>query len=83
MKSMTATLLITVLVSIVFTTTDRSVATNAQAPDEDRQFVYGAKVFSGQDYEAKMYPPTVDTLYLLADVTNIIVDLYNERFPVK
>jgi hypothetical protein len=80
MKSMTATLLITVLVSIVFTTTDRSVATNAQAPDEDRQFVYGAKVFSGQDYEAKMYPPTVDTLYLLADVTNIISPRYTHVY---
>ena len=80
MKSMTAILLIVILVSITFTTSGRPVAPLAQTPDGDRQFVYGAKAFSGQDYEAKLYPPTVDTLYLLADVTNIVSPRYTHVY---
>ena len=44
----------------------------AQEPQKERQFVYGVNAFSGLAYEGTYYPLTTDTLYLMADVANII-----------
>ena len=46
--------------------------TTAQVPEKRREFVYGVNAFSGLEYESVFYPLTVDTIYLMADVTNII-----------
>ena len=44
----------------------------AQSPDKVREFVYGINAFQGREYKGIFLPTNVDTLYLLADVTNII-----------
>lgn len=44
----------------------------AQAPDKKREFVYGIQAFTGRAYDGTFYPLTEDTLYLLADVSNIV-----------
>ncbi len=43
-----------------------------QEPEKKREFVYGVNAFTGLEYEGVAYPNTVDTLYLLADVVNIV-----------
>ena len=45
---------------------------SAQVPDKQREFVYGMQTFTGLRYEATFYPLTVDTIYVMADVVNII-----------
>ena len=47
-------------------------SSNAQTPEKRREFVYGVQAFDGLQYESTFYPLTTDTIYLLADVTNII-----------
>jgi hypothetical protein len=49
----------------------------AQTPDKKREFVYGIQAFSGLAYEGIFYPLTEDTIYLLADVSNIISPRYS------
>lgn len=44
----------------------------AQTPEKTQEFVYGVNAFTGLEYEGIAYPTTVDTIYLMADVTNII-----------
>ena len=45
----------------------------AQSSDEKREeFVYGVNAFNGSLYHGTFYPPSVDTLYLLADEINIV-----------
>jgi hypothetical protein len=44
----------------------------AQETEKERQFVYGINAFQGRAYEGLFLPTNVDTLYLLADVTNVI-----------
>jgi hypothetical protein len=66
-KKIISGLLISFLLSCLFVTTML-----AQAPEKKREFVYGVNVFTGQAYEGTFYPLTEPTLYLLADVTNII-----------
>ena len=44
----------------------------AQEPEKVREFVYGVNAFTGLEYEGVSYPNAVDTLYLLADITNIV-----------
>jgi hypothetical protein len=48
------------------------VTTLAQTPEKVREFVYGVNVYNGTEYHGTFYPPSEDTLYILADVTNII-----------
>lgn len=51
---------------------------NAQEPEKSREFVYGMNVFvlPEQDYAGKFAPPSVDTIYLLADVASILSPRY-------
>lgn len=45
----------------------------AQNSDEKREeFVYGVNAFNGSLYHGTFYPPSVDTLYLLADEISIV-----------
>lgn len=67
MKKVVSGFFIALLTSILMVTT-----TLAQAPDRQREFVYGLNVFTGQEYLGTFLPPTEDTLYLLADITNIV-----------
>jgi hypothetical protein len=55
------------LVSVLFTGT-----ISAQSPERSEEFVYGLNIFTGQQYLGSFIPPTEDTLYVLADITNII-----------
>ncbi len=49
----------------------------AQTPEKKREFVYGVQVFTGQAYDGTFYPLSEDTLYLLADVSNIVSPRYS------
>ena len=40
--------------------------------DEREEFVYGVNAFNGSIYHGTFYPPSVDTLYLLADEISIV-----------
>lgn len=44
----------------------------AQEPDKTETFVYGGQVFNGLGYISAFYPPSVETIYLLADWQNIL-----------
>lgn len=55
------------LVLILFT-----VPISAQSPESSEEFVYGLNIFTGQRYLGTFLPPTEETLYVLADITNII-----------
>ena len=44
----------------------------AQTPEKTREFVYGVNAFTGLEYEGIAYPRTVNTIYLMADVVNIV-----------
>lgn len=67
MKKVISGLSIALLLSMFIVTTIL-----AQAPNKQREFVYGLNVFTGQEYLGTFLPLTEDTLYLLADVTNIV-----------
>jgi hypothetical protein len=47
-------------------------SSQAQVPEKRQEFVYGINAFTGRIYQGTFYPLSEDTLYLLADVTNII-----------
>lgn len=64
-------LLVTLLVWMWFVA-----PTSAQEPVKERQFVYGVNAFTGKAYAGTFYPPTVDTLYLLADTRSIVSPRY-------
>ncbi len=44
----------------------------AQEPEKTEAFVYGGQVFDGLVYRSAFYPPSVDTIYLLADQQSIL-----------
>jgi hypothetical protein len=44
----------------------------AQAPERHDAFVYGVSFFNGQDYGSALVPPSIDTIYLLAGIKNVI-----------
>jgi hypothetical protein len=44
----------------------------AQEPDKTEAFVYGGQVFNALGYISAFYPPSVETIYLLADQLNIL-----------
>jgi hypothetical protein len=44
----------------------------AQEPEKTESFVYSGYVFNGLDYISTFYPPSIDTIYLLADRQNIL-----------
>ena len=46
--------------------------TQAQEPEKTEAFVYGGQVFDGLVYRSAFYPPSVDTIYLLADQQNVL-----------
>lgn len=46
--------------------------TSGQSPEKRREFVYGVNAFTGIEYEGVAYPRSVDTIYLMADVMNIV-----------
>lgn len=71
MRKGTLCLPVALLLSIFFTA-----AALAQAPVKERQFVYGVNAFAGRDYVGTFYPPTVNTLYLLADTRSIVSPRY-------
>jgi hypothetical protein len=64
--------LVSGLVVAYFLSTALVVTTLAQAPEKVREFVYGVNVYNGTEYHGTFYPPSEDTLYILADITNII-----------
>lgn len=48
------------------------VPAQAQEPDKTEAFVYGGQLFNGLGYISAFYPPSVDTIHLLADQQNIL-----------
>jgi hypothetical protein len=44
----------------------------AQAPEKERRFVYGINLFDGVEYATGFVPPSVDTLYVLADHLGVL-----------
>ena len=48
----------------------------AQGPSKERQFVYGVNAFDGQGFVGTFYPQHVGTLYLMADVPNVVAPRY-------
>ncbi len=44
----------------------------AQEPDKVKAFVYSGQVFDGLGYVSVFYPPSVGTIYLLADQQNVL-----------
>jgi hypothetical protein len=44
----------------------------AQAPQKERRFVYGLNFFDGVEYTTGFVPPTVDTVYVLADHVGVL-----------
>jgi len=67
MKKVISGLLIALVLSTLTVTTIL-----AQTPDKQREFVYGLSIFTGQQYLGTFLPPTEGTLYMLADVTNVV-----------
>jgi len=49
-----------------------AIPVRAQEPEKSQALVYGGQVFDGIGYLSTFYPPTVDTIYLLADQLNIL-----------
>jgi hypothetical protein len=45
---------------------------HAQEPEKTESLVYGGQVFDGLAYLSTLYPPAVDTIYLLANCQNIL-----------
>lgn len=48
------------------------IPTQAQEPDKVKAFVYSGQVFNDLGHVSVFYPPSVDTIYLLADQQNIL-----------
>jgi len=44
----------------------------SQEPEKTESFVYRGRVFNGLDYTDTFYPPSVETIYLLANRENIL-----------
>ena len=44
----------------------------AQAPEKEERFVYAVRAYNIREYAAALYPPVVDTLYLMADQRNVV-----------
>jgi hypothetical protein len=44
----------------------------AQAPERERRFVYGINLFDGIQYATGFVPPSVDTVYVLADQLGVL-----------
>ena len=44
----------------------------AQAPEKEQRFVYGINLFDGVEYTTGFVPPSVDTVYVLADHLGVL-----------
>ena len=49
-----------------------TLSSRAQEPEKVQTFVYGGQVFNGLGYISTFYPPSVDTIYVLAGQRNIL-----------
>jgi len=49
-----------------------TLSSRAQEPEKVQTFVYGGQVFNGLGYISTFYPPSVDTIYVLASQQNIL-----------
>ena len=57
---------------VFFAVLGMPIRSGAQAFPRERAFVYGVTNYDGRLYESTLAPPSVDTVYLLADRTNVL-----------
>lgn len=65
-----------VLLGILMALVTLATPAGAQAPPKERQFVYGVNAFDGKGFAGTFYPRHVKTMYLMADVPNVVAPRY-------
>lgn len=55
-------------------------AARAETPARTESFVYAATAFDGQIYQSSFAPPSVDTLYLIADAENVLATRWTQTY---
>ena len=68
-----------ILALVILMFTLPSGTTNAQTPD-NLEFVYGTNHFNGATYSSTMVPPSIDTMYLIANETSMVAARFTEVY---